>query len=75
MVAASLSAPEDRPASTFQLLFLRGADPDQRIEFEVKVLQEGKRFSSRHVSRFQGDGRVVQDAHAATGTEARGTLV
>ena len=64
MMAASLSAPEDRWASTFQLLFLRGADPDQRIDFEVKILQEGKRFSSRHISGLQGDGRVVLDAHA-----------
>ncbi len=64
MMAASLSAPEDRPASAFQLLFLRGADPDQRIEFEVKILQEGKRFSSRHIVGFQGDGRTVLNAHA-----------
>src|SRR5580700_10861233 len=53
MMAASLSAPEDRRASAFQLLFLRGADPDRRIDFEVKILQEGKRFSSRHISGFQ----------------------
>jgi acyl-CoA thioesterase-2 len=64
MMAASLSAPEDRPASAFQLLFLRGADPDQRIEFEVKILQEGKRFSSRHIVGFQGGGRTVLNAHA-----------
>jgi acyl-CoA thioesterase-2 len=64
MMAASLSAPEDRSVSTFQLLFLRGADPDRRIDFEVKILQEGKRFSSRHISGFQGDGRAVLDAHA-----------
>jgi acyl-CoA thioesterase-2 len=64
MMAASLSVPEDRPASTFQLLFLRGADPGQRIDFEVKILQEGKRFSSRHVFGFQADGRTVLNAQA-----------
>src|SRR5882757_8200190 len=55
MMAASLSVPEDRPASTFQLLFLRGADPGQRIDFEVRILQDGKRFSSRQVFGYQGD--------------------
>jgi len=64
MMAATLSAPDDRPASLLQLLFLRGADPGQPIEFEVSSLQDGKRFSSRHVVGIQGDGRVVLDAHA-----------
>lgn len=31
MMAATLSAPEDRPAAMLQLLFLRGADPTRRI--------------------------------------------
>lgn len=64
MMAATLSAPDDRPASVLQLLFLRGADPGQPIEFKVNSLQDGKRFSSRHVVGVQGDGRVVLDAHA-----------
>jgi acyl-CoA thioesterase-2 len=64
MMAALLSAPVDRPASTLQLLFLSGADPDQRVEFEVKILQEGKRFSSRHVVGIQGGGRTILSAHA-----------
>jgi acyl-CoA thioesterase-2 len=64
MMAASLSAPESRSASAFQLLFLRGADPNQRIDFEVTILQEGKRFSSRHIAGFQDDGRTVLNAHA-----------
>jgi acyl-CoA thioesterase II len=64
MMAASLSAPENRSASAFQLLFLRGADPDRRIDFEVTILQEGKRFSSRHIAGFQDDGRRVLNAHA-----------
>ena len=66
-MAASLSAPKDRPASAFQLVFLRGADPTRRIDFEVRVLQEGKRFSSRHVLGVQSDGRAVLSAHATFG--------
>ncbi|WP_338026526.1 hypothetical protein [Bradyrhizobium acaciae] len=31
MMAATLSAPDDRPAAMLQLLFLRGADPTRRI--------------------------------------------
>lgn len=65
MMAASLSVPDDRAASTLQLLFLRGADPDQPIDFTVEVLQEGKRFSSRHVRGSQANGQVVLDAHAS----------
>ena len=64
MMAATLSVPEDRPATVLQLLFLRGANPGQRIEFEVKALQEGKRFSSRLILGFQSDGRTVLGAHA-----------
>ena len=64
MMAATLSAPDDRPASLLQLLFCAGADRGQPIEFEVSSLQDGKRFSSHHVVGVQGDGRVAVDAHA-----------
>ena len=64
MMAATLSAPEDRPAAMLQLLFLRGADPARRISFDAQVLQDGKRFSSRHVVGHQGDGRTVLSAQA-----------
>ena len=64
MMAATLSAPEDRPAAMLQLLFLRGADPGRRITFDAQVLQDGKRFSSRHVLGHQGDGRTVLSAQA-----------
>lgn len=65
MMAATLSVPEDRQASALQLLFLSGANPDRRIEFEIRILQEGKRFSSRHVLGVQGDGKTVLSAHAS----------
>ncbi|MBR0795350.1 thioesterase family protein [Bradyrhizobium jicamae] len=64
MMAATLSAPEARPAAMLQLLFLRGADPDQRITFDVQALQDGKRFSSRHVIGTQDDGRTILSAQA-----------
>lgn len=64
MMAATLSAPDDRPAAMLQLLFLRGADPVRRITFDAQVLQDGKRFSSRHVVGHQGDGRTVLSAQA-----------
>ncbi|WP_083742187.1 acyl-CoA thioesterase [Bradyrhizobium mercantei] len=59
MMAATLSAPQDRPAEMLQLLFLRGADPTRRITFDARVLQDGKRFSSRHVVGRQGDQTVL----------------
>ncbi|SEE25189.1 acyl-CoA thioesterase [Bradyrhizobium erythrophlei] len=64
MMAATLSAPEDRPAAMLQLLFLRGADPTRRITFDAEVLQDGKRFSSRHIVGSQGDRRTVLSAQA-----------
>jgi acyl-CoA thioesterase-2 len=64
MMAATLSAPDDRPAAMLQLTFLRGADPDRRIDFDTNILQDGKRFSSRHVVGTQTDGRAVVSAQA-----------
>lgn len=63
MMAASYSVPAERPATALQLMFLQGAMPDVPLEFEVTVLQEGRRFSSRHVRASQ-HGRFVLDAHA-----------
>lgn len=64
MMAATLSAPEDRPAAMLQLLFLRGADPTRRITFDAQILQDGKRFSSRHIFGSQGGGQPVLSAQA-----------
>ena len=63
MMAASLSVAAPRLATTFQLLFLKGADPVRPVEFAVTALQDGKRFSSRHVRGLQ-DGSTVCDAIA-----------
>ena len=61
MAAALQDAPEDRHPSLMQLLFLQGAVPDKAIDFTVTRLQDGKRFSSRHVRGAQRD-RFVLDA-------------
>jgi acyl-CoA thioesterase-2 len=64
MMAATLNAPDDRPAAMLQLVFLRGANPDRRITFDAKALQDGKRFSSSHIVGTQGDGHAVVSAQA-----------
>ena len=66
MMAACLSVDASRAATMLQFLFLQGTDPAQPVDFEVSVLQDGKRFSSRHVTGTQG-GKPVLDA---TGTFA-----
>lgn len=62
LVAAARTAPPGRPASFVQLLFVAGGLPGQAIDYEVATLQEGKRFSSRHVTGAQPNGRIVCDA-------------
>lgn len=64
MAAASLTVPDERPATALQFLFLQGALHDVPIDLHVTALQDGKRFSSRHVRGTQPVGRVVLDAHA-----------
>ncbi|WP_066266431.1 acyl-CoA thioesterase [Hydrogenophaga palleronii] len=62
MMAALLEAPEGRDATMMQFLFLKGAMPDEPVDFNVTPLQDGKRFSSRNVRGTQGNGRTVLDA-------------
>ena len=62
MMAALMDVPAGREATMMQFLFLQGAMPDETVDFQVTVLQEGKRFSSRHVRAAQGNGRTVLDA-------------
>lgn len=62
MMAALMDVPAGREATMMQFLFLRGAVPEEPVDFQVTVLQEGKRFSSRHVRAAQGNGRTVLDA-------------
>ena len=63
MMAASRTVDADRPATAMQFLFLQGTLPEQPVDFHVTALQDGKRFSSRHVRGTQGGSRNVFDAH------------
>ena len=60
--AASETVSKDRFASCLQLVFAAGGLPDQAIDFDVQTLQEGKRFSARHVRGLQQGGRILCDA-------------
>ncbi len=62
MMAGLLESPADRAPTMMQFLFLQGAVPEEAIFFDVTRLQDGKRFSSRHVRGSQSGGRMVLDA-------------
>ncbi len=62
MMAGLMDVPAGRQATMMQFLFLQGAMPQEAVNLQVDVLQEGKRFSSRRVSGQQGGGRLVLDA-------------
>lgn len=61
MMAALMDVPQDRVPTMMQFLFMQGAMPDQPLDLYVTPLQDGKRFSSRHVRALQA-GRTVLDA-------------
>lgn len=73
MQAAQLETPGGRRVTMMQFLFLQGAMPDQPIEFEVTPLQEGKRFTSVHVSGTQAARRVL-DAQVTCALPLEGPL-
>lgn len=62
LMAGMMDVPAERVATMMQFLFLQGAMPQESLDLRVTSLQEGKRFSSRHVRASQGNGRVVLDA-------------
>ncbi len=62
MSAALMDVPDGREPTMMQFLFLQGAMPQEALDFQVTALQDGKRFSSRHVRATQGSGRTVLDA-------------
>lgn len=61
-VPRSPEAAVPRAPSMLQFLFLRGTLHAEPIDLTVTPLQDGKRFSSRHVRGVQGQGRAVLDA-------------
>ncbi|WP_298431174.1 acyl-CoA thioesterase domain-containing protein [Ottowia sp.] len=62
LMAGLADVPADRVATMMQFLFLQGAMPQEALDLRVTRLQDGKRFSSRHVRAEQVSGRVVLDA-------------
>jgi len=84
MMAALLEVPDGRTPTMMQFLFMQGAIPEQTLDLQVTPLQDGKRFSSRHVRAAQEGGRTVLDAqvtcavpidspsHAEPGTSPEG---
>ncbi len=62
LMAAAQTVPAGRVATMMQFLFLQGTLHDRAIDFDVTALQDGKRFSARHVRGSQSGGRLVLDA-------------
>lgn len=62
LMAAAQTVPDGRQATMLQFLFLQGTVHEQPVDFEVTALQDGKRFSARHVRGSQAGGRKVFDA-------------
>ena len=65
LMAASHTAPAGRTATAMQFLFLQGAVHREAIQFDVTALQDGKRFTSRHVRGAQSGGRLIFDAQVS----------
>ncbi len=65
LMAAGMGVGRDRLPTMMQFLFLQGAQPDRAIDLHVTVLQDGRRFSSRHVRGVQAGGRLVLDAQVS----------
>ncbi|MBN9409280.1 MAG: thioesterase family protein [Burkholderiales bacterium] len=69
LMAACMDVQADRRPSAMQFMFLQGADPAQPIALDVTRLQDGRRFSSRHVRGAQAGGRLVLDAQVSFAVE------
>lgn len=65
LLAAARTVPAERPCTAMQFMFLQGTLLDQPLDLEVTPLQDGKRFSARHVRGSQGASRLVLDAQVS----------
>ena len=65
LMAAAHDVPAGRAATMMQFLFLQGVLHREAIQFDVTALQDGKRFSSRHVRGSQSGGRLIFDAQVS----------
>lgn len=71
LAAAMAEAPSGRPPTVLQMVFLQGPQAALPIDYRVTTLQDGARFTSRHVRASQ-DGRLVADAHLSFQTAGDG---
>lgn len=62
LAAAMRTVADKRIPTALQLLFLKGGTDAAAVQFQVDTLQDGKRFSSRHVRALQS-GQFLCDAH------------
>lgn len=65
LMAAARTVPEGRACMAMQFMFLQGTLWDEALDLEVTPLQDGKRFSSRHVRGVQRGKRKVLDAQVS----------
>jgi acyl-CoA thioesterase-2 len=77
IMAAARTVPGGRAMSAMQFMFLQGTLHDASLDLTVTALQDGKRYSIRHVRGLQQDDRYVLDAQISfavpiTGAPAHG---
>lgn len=65
LMAAARTVPAGRACTAMQFMFLQGTLWNEALDLQVTVLQDGKRFSARHVRGVQAGGRLVLDAQVS----------
>jgi len=73
LAAAATEAPAGRRPTALQMMFLQGPQAALPIDYRVTALQDGARFSSRHVRAIQA-GYFVADAHVSFQTDNDGPV-
>lgn len=53
LMAAGLTAPQERPVHSLHAYFLRPGDPQEEIRYVVERIRDGRSFSTRRVLAFQ----------------------
>ncbi|WP_050460654.1 acyl-CoA thioesterase [Herbaspirillum autotrophicum] len=71
LAAAQATLIQPRRATALQLIFAQGGLIGPHIDYRVRTLQEGKRFSTRHVEATQG-GRILISAQISFQSEQDG---
>lgn len=59
LMAAMQTVPADRVVHSLHAYFLRPGSPDHPLTFEVDPLRDGRSFSARRVSAFQGSKQIL----------------